>query len=188
LNAAEGTLGQSIERIEGLVKTIESLPDANARSSAIALVQALMEFHGEALDRLMEIVASTGADGYSTFDQFADDEKVSSLLLLYGLHPLPIETRVLQALAKVRPYLDLHGGNVELISITDGVVRLRMQGSCKSCPSSSITLKSAIEESILAAAPDVVAIEAESVPAEVEKSEFVQIQSFTDCQIPIGTK
>ena len=180
-------MGQSIERIEGLVKTIESLPDANARSSAIALVQALMEFHGEALDRLMEIVASTGADGYSTFDQFADDEKVSSLLLLYGLHPLPLETRVLQALAKVRPYLELHGGNVELISITHGVVRLRMQGSCKSCPSSSITLKSAIEESILAVAPDVVAIEAESVPAE-EKSEFVQIQSFTDCQIPIGTK
>ena len=45
-----------------------------------------------------------------------------TVLLLYGLHPHPIETRVRQALDKVRPYLDSHGGNVELLSVNDGVV------------------------------------------------------------------
>ena len=115
--------------------------------------------------------------GYAVFDRFAEDDLVGSLLLLYGLHPHPIETRITQALDKVRPYLDSHGGNVELLGVADGVVRLRMQGSCKSCPSSAMTLKLAIEEAIYAAAPDVVTIEAEGVelPPTVSKSGFVQI-------------
>ena len=58
-------MAQSIEKIEELIKTIEGLPDPEARASALALVQALMDFHGEALDRLMEIVASQGEAGYS---------------------------------------------------------------------------------------------------------------------------
>jgi Fe-S cluster biogenesis protein NfuA len=96
-------------------------------------------------------------------DSFARADLVASLLLLCGLHPVPLETRVTQALNKVRPYLDSHGGNVELLGIIDEVVHLRLQGSCRSCPSSSMTLKLAIEEAIHAAAPDVVAIEAEGV-------------------------
>lgn len=168
---------QSMEKMEGLIRKIESLPDPEARTSAVALIQAVMEFHGSGLDRMMEIIADSGPAGYETFDQFAADDLVGSLLLLYGLHPLPLEARVTQALDKVRPYLDSHGGNVELLEIADGVVRLRMQGSCKSCPSSSMTLKLAIEEAIYAAAPDVVTIEAEGVQqqAPVSASGFVQI-------------
>jgi Fe-S cluster biogenesis protein NfuA/nitrite reductase/ring-hydroxylating ferredoxin subunit len=166
-----------MEQVEGLIRKIENLPDAAARTTALELVQALMEFHGAGLDRLMEIVAEAGDAGYAVFDKFAADDLVGSLLLLYGLHPLPIEARVTKALEKVRPYLDSHGGNVELLAIDDGTVRLRMQGSCKSCPSSSLTLKLAIEEAIYAAAPDVVSIEAEGVAEEpsVSKSGFVQI-------------
>src|SRR5262245_56608925 len=119
-----------IERVEELIQTIEALPDPTARASALALVQALMDFHGEALDRLMEIVASQGEPGYSIFDKFSGDELVSNLLLLYGLHPLPIETRVSEALEKVKPQLDAHGGSVELLEINEGVVRLRLQGNC----------------------------------------------------------
>ena len=168
---------QAIEKIEGLVRKIESLPDAEARTTAIALMQALMEFHGSALDRMMELIAESGEAGYAVFDSFAQDDQVGSLLLLYGLHPLPLEQRVTQALDKVRPYLDSHGGNVELLAIDDGVVRLRMQGSCKSCPSSAMTLKLAIEEAIYAAAPDVLAIEAEGVEQTPSPSQsgFVQI-------------
>ncbi len=170
-------LSQSMEQIEGLIRKIEALPDPEARASAIALMQALMEFHGSGLDRMMEIIADSGEGGYAVFDRFAADDLVGSLLLLYGLHPLPLETRVTQALDKVRPYLDSHGGNVELLGVDDGVVRLRMQGSCKSCPSSALTLKLAIEEAIYAAAPDVVSIEAEGVQehSPISKSGFVQI-------------
>ena len=188
-------MSQSIEQIEALVNTIENLPDPEARASAVALVQALMDFHGEAIDRLTEIVASQGQVGYSIFDKFSDDELVSNLLLLYGLHPLPLETRVMQALEKVRPHLDSHGGNVELLGIAEGVVRLRLQGSCRSCPSSAETLKLAIEAAIYAAAPDVVSIEAEGALETSSANEFVQIAkaggngngryTIADCQLPV---
>lgn len=166
---------QSIEKIEELVQTIESLPDPTARASALGLVQALMDFHGEALDRLMEIVASEGESGYSIFHKFSGDELVSNLLLLYGLHPLPLETRVLQALEKVRPQLASHGGDVELLAINEGVVRLRLHGSCKGCPSSAETLKLAIEAAIYEAAPDVASIEVEGALETSSPPEFVQI-------------
>jgi Fe-S cluster biogenesis protein NfuA/nitrite reductase/ring-hydroxylating ferredoxin subunit len=164
-----------MQQVEGLIRKIENVPDAEARASALELVQSLMDFHGAGLDRLMEIVAEAGEAGYAIFDNFARDDLVGSLLLLYGLHPVPLEMRVTQALDKVRPYLDSHGGNVELLGITGDVVRLRLQGSCKSCPSSSMTLKLAIEEAIYAAAPDVVAIEAEGVAEKAAPTGFVQI-------------
>ena len=167
---------QSMEKIESLIQKSEQLSDPEARATAIALMQALMEFHGAGIERMMEIVADSDTAIGPVFDGFAKDEVVSSLLLLYGQHPLPIEVRVTQALDKVRPYLDSHGGNVELLNISEGVVRLRMQGSCKSCPSSAMTLKLAIEDAIYAAAPDVVNIEAEGVQEpRASQSGFVQI-------------
>ncbi len=166
---------QSMEKVEGLIRNIEALPDPVARTNALELVKALMEFHGAGLDRMMETIADSGDSGYEIFGKFAADDLVGSLLLLYGLHPLPLEARVMNALDKVRPYLDSHGGNVELLEITDGVVHLRMQGSCKTCPSSAMTLKLAIEEAIYAAAPDVVVIKAEGVSEQSTATGFVQI-------------
>ena len=66
-----------------------------------------------------------------------DDELVSHLLLLHGLHPVSLGDRVLDALDEVRPYLESHGGDVELVGMEGPVVRLRMQGSCSGCPSST---------------------------------------------------
>ena len=154
---------QLIQRIDELVRKIETMADPDARSIAVELLQSLMELHGAGLDRMMEIAAETGGAGQAIIDGFARDELVKGLLLLYGLHPVPLEARVAQALDKVRPYLHSHGGNVELLGIEDSVVRLRLQGSCKSCPSSAMTLKLAIEEAIYEAAPDVTEIEAEGV-------------------------
>jgi Fe-S cluster biogenesis protein NfuA len=166
-----------MQRVEGLVRKIESLPDPEARAVAVELMQSLLDFHGAGLDRLMEIVSEEGEAGYRIFDRLASDELTGSLLLLYGLHPVPLEERVMQALDKVRPYLDSHGGNVELLGIEGGVVRLKLQGSCKTCPSSSLTLKLAIEEAIYREAPDVTAIEAEGVAEQTPapSNGFVQI-------------
>jgi len=91
-------------------------------------------------------------------------------LLLYGLHPLDLESRVGQALEKVRPYLHSHGGNIELLGLTDGIVRLRLHGSCHGCPSSAQTLKQTIEEAIFEIAPDVTAIEVEDELVEMPSS------------------
>jgi nitrite reductase/ring-hydroxylating ferredoxin subunit len=61
----------------------------------------------------------------------------------------------------VRPYLESHGGDVELLGVEDGVVRLALRGSCDGCASSTATLKLAIEDAIHKAAPDVEGVEAE---------------------------
>jgi Fe-S cluster biogenesis protein NfuA/nitrite reductase/ring-hydroxylating ferredoxin subunit len=161
-------LQERVARMETLLGEIETLADPNARSKAAEMAQVLLELYGEGLARMMEVIAQ-GQESERTFEAFAGDELVSHLLLLHGLHPLDVETRVVQALEEVRPYLQSHGGNVELLGIEGGVARLRMQGSCSGCPSSTMTLKLAIEEAILKAAPDLERIEAEGVAEEPPK-------------------
>jgi len=146
------------QRIEGLIARIETAPDSNERADALNLARSLMELHGAGLDRLMEIVARAGASGYALMDDFAGDDMVASLLLLYGLHPYDLETRVMKALDGARPFLQSHGGDVELLGVTDGTVRLRLAGNCRNCSSSAMTLKLAIERAIYEAAPDVTEI------------------------------
>ena len=178
-----------MQRVEELVEAIETWADPNLRAKAVELVQALMDFHGAGIDRMMEITAEKGAVGYEIFDDFAKDDLVGNMLLLYGLHPLDLETRVVQALDKVRPSLNLHEGGVELLGISDGVVHLSLQGNCDGCQSSAATLKHTIEEAIYAAAPDVAAIEVEGVVTSKSASNngFVQIEKsngnqYTHCE------
>jgi Fe-S cluster biogenesis protein NfuA/nitrite reductase/ring-hydroxylating ferredoxin subunit len=155
-------LQERVARMETLLGEIESLNDPNAKAKAAEVVQVLLELYGEGLARMMEVVAQ-GEEGERTFEALAEDELVSHLLLLHGLHPLDVETRVVRALEEVRPYMQSHGGNVELLGIEGGVARVRMEGSCDGCPSSTVTLKLAIEEAVLKAAPDLERIEAEGV-------------------------
>ncbi len=183
---------EQMQRVEELVQAIDTWADPNLRAKAVELVQALMDFHAAGIDRMMEITAEKGAAGFAVFDDFAKDELVGNMLLLYGLHPLDLDTRVRQALEKVRPSLSLHKGDVELLEINDGVVRLSLQGNCDGCPSSAMTLKHTIEEAVYAAAPDVKAIEVEGVTATGASSGgFVQIgklngSGFADCEFPVA--
>src|SRR6202453_5377708 len=148
-----------LKTIETLVQRIEQVKDAALKATAKKLVQSLMEFHGAGLERMLEIVHDSLESGPSVIETLGQDELVRSLLLLYGLHPDALETRVLQALEKTRPYLRSHGGNVNLVAVEhSGAVTLRLEGSCHGCPSSSATLKLAVEEAIYEAAPDVTAI------------------------------
>jgi Fe-S cluster biogenesis protein NfuA/nitrite reductase/ring-hydroxylating ferredoxin subunit len=165
-------LRERVARMETLLEEIEALEDPRARSKAAEVVGVLLDLYGEGLARMMETVAET-EDGESTFGRFADDELVSHLLFLHGLHPLDLEARVIGALEEVRPYLKSHGGNVELLGVEGGVARLSMEGSCKGCPSSTMTLKLAIEEAIWKAAPDLESIEAEGVAEPEPAPNFV---------------
>jgi Fe-S cluster biogenesis protein NfuA/nitrite reductase/ring-hydroxylating ferredoxin subunit len=150
-------------RIDTLVQEVAAFPDPHARATAEELVQALLDMYGEGLARLLEITAQTEASGLVLIDTFAGDDLLSSLFMLHGLHPLDIETRVMQALDEVRPYLKSHGGNVEFVKVEDGIAHLRLEGSCHGCPGSTITLKLAIEEAIYKAAPDLDGLQVEGV-------------------------
>src|SRR5918999_5732783 len=154
-------LRERVGRIETLLGEIESFEDPEARARTAEMVQALLELYGEGLGRIVESVGRLG--GGDLQDELLGDELITHLLLLHGLHPVDVETRVLEALDEVRPYLESHGGNVQFLGIGDGVARVRLEGSCDGCPSSTMTLKLAIEEAVQKAAPELEGVEAEGV-------------------------
>ncbi|MBA2284896.1 MAG: NifU family protein [Ktedonobacteraceae bacterium] len=151
------------QRIETLIQEIAAFPDPHARATAEELVRALVDMYGEALARLLEMTAEAEVAGLALIDSFASDELLSSVFLVHGLHPLDIETRIMQALDEVRPYLKSHGGNVEFVRVEDGIAHLRLEGSCHGCSGSTMTLKLTIEEAISRAAPDLNGLQVEGV-------------------------
>jgi len=148
------------DRIEALLQELGAAADPRVRAKAEELVRLLMELYGSALARILETVDNTDSAD-AILDRLATDDLVASLLVLHGLHPLNVETRIARALDRVRPYLGSHGGDVKLLGVNEGVVHLRLEGSCHSCPSSTVTMKLAIERAIEEAAPEVVRIEVE---------------------------
>jgi Fe-S cluster biogenesis protein NfuA len=134
-----------------MLERVEGHPDPDVRETTRELVRSCSISTGKGLSRMMEL----SADG----ERLAADPQVAPVLLLHGLHPEGLGVRVERALEKVRPYLGSHGGSVELVGIEEGRIRLRLQGSCNGCPSSAETLRTTIEEAILAAAPDAEGVE-----------------------------
>jgi hypothetical protein len=148
-----------MERIEALLHEVERYADPAAREHTRELVQAVLGLHGAGLERILETVAAAGESGLATIDALGRDDLAGSLLLLHGLHPVDVETRVRQALDRVGQYVRSQGGHVELVGTVGGVVRLRLHARS----SSAAALRSAVEEAIYAKAPDVAGVEIEAV-------------------------
>lgn len=140
------------DRIQTLLDACAAAGPA-ARDRAEQLVREVSDLYGAGLERMLTIA------GPSLAERLAADDLVASLLLVHGLHPQAIERRIADALDRVRPYLGSHGGDVHLLDIAGDVVRLRFSGSCKSCPSSAITLELAVQDAVRAAAPEISTIE-----------------------------
>jgi Fe-S cluster biogenesis protein NfuA len=156
-----GEFRAQTERVEKLAVRLESAGNPEIRATALDLVQSVVELHGAALQRLIDSLTRTPA-GQQALSQALENDLVSSMLLLHNLHPDDLETRVLRGIEKARPYLKSHGGDVELAAVRDGIVHLRLHGTCGSCPSSSITLKNAVEDALFEVAPDIVEIISEN--------------------------
>jgi Fe-S cluster biogenesis protein NfuA/nitrite reductase/ring-hydroxylating ferredoxin subunit len=155
------------ERIESLIEASAAGGPA-ARTRAEDLVACVSELYGAGLGRVLDILRDAGRLDGAVLDALAQDELVSGLLLVHDLHPYDVETRIRRALDTVRPYLGSHGGDVEFVGIDDeGVVRLRLLGSCDGCPSSAVTLQLAVEGAVEAAAPETTRIEVATPSAEV---------------------
>jgi Fe-S cluster biogenesis protein NfuA len=172
---------RQLGRMEELIHALDETADSPICRKARELVQIVLKMHADALEHVLDSIHDNALTGQQLIDRLAEDPLISNLLVLHGLHPLDLETRVRHALESVKPRLGLHGGDVDLIGVTpDGVVKLRLEGNCHGCPSSRITLKSSIEEAIYAAAPDITALEVEgaidraSVPVGF-------VSKFSDC-------
>ncbi|MEO8727111.1 MAG: NifU family protein [Acidobacteriaceae bacterium] len=163
------------QEVEELVKKLERAGDPQLHATALELVQSVIDLHGAALERLLELLSRSRAGEDALYEAVKDD-LVASMFLLHGLHPDSIQTRVLRALDKVRPYLKSHGGDVELVSIDEGILRVQLQGTCGSCSSSALTLKTAVEDAVYEAAPDILEIIAENAKEHSNASKLVVLK------------
>ena len=153
------TSDQLIARVQELSEQLEGVQDFQARAIADELVSSVIQLYGEGLER---IFAALDDD---MRDRLAADGVVASLMLIHGLYPIDLETRVREALDSVRPYMESHGGDVELLGIEDGVARMRLVGHCDGCPASESTLELAIKKALEETAPDLDGLEVEGVQA-----------------------
>jgi Fe-S cluster biogenesis protein NfuA len=154
------------EQVEELLARLRS----GGGDPAIAdeLVRLLVGLYGDGLARITAVLAEEGQPGEAMMMKLAADPLVESLLLLHDLHPLDTDARVQRALDQVRPYLGSHAGGVVYLGVTDGVARLRLEGSCNGCPSSAVTVQLAIEGAVLDAAPEVSEVVVEGMTAPPE--------------------
>ena len=145
------------DRIEQALEELHSTADPRTINLAEELLRLVSELYGAGFARAVEL-AQEHAPGLIA--AFVEDDLVSSLLLVQGIHPETLDNRVEAALVSVRPFLAQHGGDVELLGIDDdmGAVKLRLLGSCDGCPSSASTLQGAVEVAIVEAAPEIVRI------------------------------
>jgi Fe-S cluster biogenesis protein NfuA len=154
------------KRLQELIEQIQSQPNPAARVLLQDCVQTLLSFYGEGLSRVMASLQEAGATGQEILNGMLNDRAVSSLLLIHGLHPVALEERLRRALEKVRPYMQSHGGNIELLSLENEVAQVKLQGTCKTCPSSAVTLELAVRRAVEEACPDLVAFEVVSASVE----------------------
>jgi len=156
-------------RVEELLDALKSGGFGPAADAAEELVGLLVGLYGDGLAQIMTVLAAQGPEGAAMIDKLADDPTVESLLLLHGLHPLDVDARIQRALDRVRPYLGSHAGGVEYLGVdAAGVARLRLEGSCHGCPSSTVTVELAITGAVQDAAPEVTDVVVEGMTAAPE--------------------
>jgi Fe-S cluster biogenesis protein NfuA len=177
--AKQKEVESQIESIDKMVRALEEAKDPVLRANAKELVQALMALHGACLERMLEVVSHSSESGKAIVDTFARDGVVKSVLLLYGLHPIDIKTRVVEALEKIRPFMRSHARMVSFVGIDDaGMVMLRMEGKSEGCGSSTSALKQAVEQAIYEAAPDISGIIMEDYVDKSSATGFVPLASL----------
>lgn len=163
-------LNRQSERIQQLIEEIESLPDQHAKKIMQECIQEMLSFYGNGLERILKIISNGNSSAAKDiYNDLIEDSFVNGLLLIHDLHPLDLKTRLYKALDKVKPYMDSHGGSVEIVSLENGVAKLKLSGNCKGCPSSASTLELGIKDAIEELCPDLLGLEVEGVTASPKK-------------------
>lgn len=170
------------EHVQELQDQLDAQPDSHTRALADELVATIMQMYGAGLEHIVAGLFAAGEDGERTAVELTQDPLVATLLLIHDLHPIPLQDRVEDALESVRPYMESHGGNVELLSLEDGVARIHLRGSCSDCSASAVTLELAIKQALEEAAPDLAGLEVEGVAPQLTGLEL----PMSDPSAPTG--
>jgi Fe-S cluster biogenesis protein NfuA len=169
---ADPDVESRLARLDGLLEHLESAPGPTTRSATEA-VRLLIEVYGEALARVLD-----HADGRLA-EHLADDELLGHLLVLHDIHPEPAERRAARAVERLRPAVRERGGDVEWAGVEGQVGRVRLRAG-GGCGSGATEVTDAVREAVLAAAPELTAVE--SLPASPDRQPapaFVPLATLT---------
>ena len=152
------------DRIEVLLGELRQEAPPQVGGKVEEVIGLLVELYGAGLERILEVVNEDADTAGPLLKRFTDDKFIESLLVLHGIHPVDVDTRIEAALDQARPYLGSHAGGVEYLGVDDdGVAHLKLEGSCHGCPSSTVTVKLTLEQAIAEAAPEVLRVQVEGV-------------------------
>jgi hypothetical protein len=154
---------QRIGRIETLVQELEAVSDPAVKSAATELVAAVMDLNSAAFERVLAVAERYGEAGSRLMDALLREEAVSSLLILYGLHPHDLATRV-RGVLKNFP-------GVGVVSIDEGRAVLRMESQERS--------ESALRQAVAIAAPDLTELVIEGAAQEG----FVPLEALSGARV-----
>ncbi len=172
-HAAADDLVREGRRIQELVEKIEAMPDSEARDMLGETLEVVLSFYGHGILRILNALKIKETEGKKAKQALLADPGISALLLIHGLHPVPLAERLQQALDKVRPYMESHGGNVELVSLEDDHATLHLRGHCETCPSSTVTLELAVRAALEEACPDLAGFDVEGLAPQPESCQHV---------------
>lgn len=166
-----------LARLDDLLEGLEAAPGPTTRSATEA-VGLLTEVYGEALARVMD-----HADGRLA-ELLADDELLGHLLVLHDIHPEPAELRAARAVERLRPAVRERGGDVEWAGVEGQVARVRLTpgggGGCGSgCGSGAMEVTDAVRAAVLAAAPELTAVEPLTAAPPAPAPAFVPLATLT---------
>jgi Fe-S cluster biogenesis protein NfuA/nitrite reductase/ring-hydroxylating ferredoxin subunit len=169
-------LDQLAERADRALADVRALPK-EAQTTALALKAALDDLYKLGLTRIVQRLKEDGRGKELLFD-LVDDPAVYALLTMHGIVREDLRAQASRVLETVRPYMQSHGGDVELVDVTQNTVFVRLAGSCNGCSLSAVTLRGTVEEAFREHMPQIQSVEV--VPNEPEpKAGFVPLDTLS---------
>ena len=141
-----------MQRLDELVTAFEQHPDPEVADGLVEVLRAVDVLHRPALQRVAALLADHGLREQALADP--------ALALLFGLYEDALDedeqSRAEAAVEAVRPYVEAHGGRLEVAAADGGVVSIRLLGACESCSHSAGALRGYVEDALREALPDFV--------------------------------
>jgi hypothetical protein len=150
----DASFEQRFSRVEGLLAELAHASDPLLERATREVLATVLELHRRGLDRMLEIAARAS----DTREALAADPRVSAMLLLHGLHPIPLSERVSRTLGTLR---ERYRSKVEQIDFEENAgnaLLVRVVPTSSACQSTRETLKKDLEAALIAAAPDVASL------------------------------
>jgi hypothetical protein len=163
-----------VDKIEGLVREAQAIPDPKARTITIDLLRAVLDFHAAGLERMLDLVFESGPGGQAIVDHIAADDLTSSMLLLHDLHPDDLETRINRAVERLQEMFFSLGTKLSVLAIEPPTVRLHFESQRTWA---GTPVKASVEKAIFQAAPEITTVIIEGLK-ETPPNGFVPVSDL----------